>query len=105
MANCNSFEEILINPCVSLFRSLALDSVSNTWVDFVWDGQFTESQELPMDYGDVIKGVEVEVVLTRLQELIIKWMEVLKKKEYTLNERHGIMQQHINKKTELTLYT
>ena len=81
MAHCTSTEEDLVTPCVSLLDSLALHTVSHIWVDSVWDGQFTESQELPRDYKDVIKGVEVQVAFTRLKELIIKWIKACKQDE------------------------
>ena len=71
----NSVED-LVTPCVSLLNSLALHTVSSTWVDSVWDGQFTESQELPMDYEEVIQGVEVKKVFARLQDLTIRWINV-----------------------------
>ena len=61
---------------MSLLNSLALHTVSSTWVDSVWDGQFTESQELPMDYEEVIQGVEVKKVFARLQDLTIRWINV-----------------------------
>ena len=81
MAHATNSEQDLVTPCVSLLNSLALHSVSNGWVDSVWDGQFTESQELPMDYVEVIQGVEVKEVFARLQELTIKWIKVHKQEE------------------------
>ena len=71
-----SSEEDLVTPCVSLLNSLALHTVSNSWVDTVWDGQFTESQELPLDYEEVIQGIEIKKVLVKLQELTTRWIKV-----------------------------
>jgi condensin-2 complex subunit D3 len=81
MAHPTNAEQDLVTPCVLLLNSLALHSVSNAWVDSIWDGQFTESQELPMDYVEVIQGVEVKEVFARLQELTIKWIKVHKQEE------------------------
>ena len=93
MAHSTSFEEDLVTPCVCLLKSLALESVSSAWVDSVWDGQFTESKELPIDYREVIKGVEVKVVFTRLQELVIKWIEAGKQDEMSMTGEEGSISQ------------
>ena len=67
--------EDLITPCVSLLGSLSLDQVRQDWVDAVWDGQFTESVELPPDYEELIQGVELGKLFTRLTELISRWVK------------------------------
>ena len=48
------------------------------WVDTVWDGQFTETLELPADYEEIIQGVELDKLLTRLTELISRWIKTHK---------------------------
>ena len=55
-----------------MFLILTVDSlkVRQDWVDTVWDGQFTETLELPADYEEIIQGVELDKLLTRLTELI-----------------------------------
>lgn len=70
--------EDLITPCVSLLGSLALDQVRQDWVDTVWDGQFTETLELPADYEEIIQGLELDKLLTRLTELISRWIKTHK---------------------------
>ena len=70
--------EDLITPCVSLLSSLALDQVRQAWVDTVWDGQFTETLELPADYEEIIQGLELDKLLTRLTELISRWIKTHK---------------------------
>ena len=65
----------LITPCVSLLNRLSLHQVRDDWVDNVWDGQFTESQELPPDYEELIHGVEVGEMFSRLTDLISRWIK------------------------------
>ena len=65
----------LITPCVSLLNRLSLHQVRDDWVDNVWDGQFTESQELPPDYEELIHGVEVGEIFSRLTDLISRWIK------------------------------
>eukprot|EP00092_Neocalanus_flemingeri_P020738 GFUD01022473.1.p1 GENE.GFUD01022473.1~~GFUD01022473.1.p1 ORF type:complete len:160 (-),score=58.60 GFUD01022473.1:494-973(-) len=86
MSSRHSSGEDLVTPCVSLLNSLALHTVNNTWVDAVWDGQFTELQELPADYEEVIQGVEVRKVLAKVQELAIKWIKVHGQEETSREE-------------------
>eukprot|EP00092_Neocalanus_flemingeri_P020739 GFUD01022474.1.p1 GENE.GFUD01022474.1~~GFUD01022474.1.p1 ORF type:complete len:194 (+),score=59.20 GFUD01022474.1:114-695(+) len=86
MSSRHSSGEDLVTPCVSLLNSLALHTVNNTWVDAVWDGQFTESQELPADYEEVIQGVEVRKVLAKVQELTINWIKVHGQEETSREE-------------------
>eukprot|EP00092_Neocalanus_flemingeri_P019653 GFUD01021285.1.p1 GENE.GFUD01021285.1~~GFUD01021285.1.p1 ORF type:complete len:1759 (-),score=675.16 GFUD01021285.1:47-5323(-) len=86
MSSRHSSGEDLVTPCVSLLNSLALHTVNNTWVDSVWDGQFTELQELPADYEEVIQGVEVRKVLAKVQELAIKWIKVHGQEETSREE-------------------
>ena len=52
--------------------------VRQDWVDTVWDGQFTETLELPADYEEIIQGVELDKLLTRLTELISRWIKTHK---------------------------
>ena len=66
--------EDLITPCVSLLNSLSLHQVRDEWVDNIWDGQFTESQELPSDYEELIHGVDVGKIFSKLTELISRWI-------------------------------
>ena len=76
MSSHKSTERDLVTPCVSLLNSLALHTVDTTWVDAVWDGQFTETQELPLHYEEVIQGVDVKKVVGKLQELTTEWISV-----------------------------
>ena len=63
-----------------MFLILTVDSlkVRQDWVDTVWDGQFTETLELPADYEEIIQGVELDKLLTRLTELISRWIKTHK---------------------------
>ena len=70
--------EDLITPCVALLGSLSLDQVRQDWVDTVWDGQFTETLELPADYEELIQGMELGKLFTRLTELISRWIKTHK---------------------------
>ena len=70
--------EDLITPCVVLLGSLSLDQVRQDWVDTVWDGQFTETLELPADYEELIQGMELGKLFTRLTELISRWIKTHK---------------------------
>ena len=67
--------EDLITPCVELLRNLSLHQVRDDWVSYIWDGQFTESQELPPDYEEIIDGVDVGRVFNRLTQLISRWIK------------------------------
>ena len=71
----SSSHEDLATQCVTTFNRLALHTMNNTWVDTIWDGQFTESLELPIDYEEVIQGIDVLAVLSKLQELSLKWIK------------------------------
>ena len=70
--------EDLITPCVALLGSLSLDQVTQDWVDTIWDGQFTESLELPGDYEEIIQDIELGKLFTRLTELISRWIKTHK---------------------------
>ena len=70
--------EDLITPCVALLGSLSLDQVRQDWVDTVWDGQFTETLELPADYEELILGMELGKLFTRLTALISRWIKTHK---------------------------
>ena len=89
MSSRKSTERDLVAPCVSLLNSLALHTVDTTWVDAVWDGQFTETQELPLHYEEVIQGVDVKKVLVRLQELAIEWIKIHGQEDTSRVEEEG----------------
>ena len=67
--------EDLITPCVSLLARLALDQLPPDWSDSVWDGQFTETADLPPDYEEVAAGADVGEVFSRLTETITRWIQ------------------------------
>ena len=60
----------LVTPCVNLLRRLHLSEVGDDWVAAVWDGQFTESPDLPPDYEECVADLGVAGVFARLRDLI-----------------------------------
>ena len=64
----------LISPCVDLLARLSLDQVPEDWVDTVWEEQFTQAQDLPPDYEELIQGIDVGKVLGDLRAKISQWI-------------------------------
>ena len=66
--------EQLISPCVDLLARLSLDQIPEDWVDTVWEEQFTQAQELPADYEELIQDVDVGKLLGELRTRISQWI-------------------------------
>ena len=66
--------EQLISPCVELLGRLCLDQVGEDWVNNVWEEQFTQAQDLPTDYEEVIQHIDVGKILGELRSLISQWI-------------------------------
>ena len=64
----------LISPCVDLLGRLCLDQVPDDWVNTVWEEQFTQAQDLPPDYEELIQGIDVGKVLGDLRARISQWI-------------------------------
>ena len=64
----------LISPCVDLLSRLCLDQVGEDWVNNVWEEQFTQAQDLPPDYEEVIQNIDVGKILGDLRSKISQWI-------------------------------
>ena len=64
----------LISPCIELLGRLCLDQVGEDWVNNVWEEQFTQAQDLPTDYEEVIQDIDVGKILGDLRSRISQWI-------------------------------
>ena len=65
----------LISPVIDLLGKLCLDQVGEDWVNNVWEEQFTQAQDLPPDYEEVIQDVDVGKILGDLRSRISQWIK------------------------------
>ena len=64
----------LMTPCLALLNSLSLEQLDQDWVNQVWEEQFTEAHDLPGDYEEVVRCVNVGETLSKLRQIISDWM-------------------------------
>ena len=84
--------EQLISPCVELLDRLCLDQVGEDWVNNVWEEQFTQAQDLPPDYEEVIQHLDVGKILGELRSLISQWISSQDSEEVSLDETNNTYQ-------------
>ena len=65
----------LISPVIDLLGKLRLDQVGDDWVNNVWEEQFTQAQDLPPDYEEVIQDVDIGKILGELRSRISQWIK------------------------------
>ena len=83
----------LISPCVDLLARLCLDQVGEDWVNTVWEEQFTQAQELPPDYEELIQDIDVGQILAELRTLISQWISQARDtEEASLDETNNTSQ-------------
>ena len=83
----------LISPCVDLLARLCLDQVAEDWVNTVWEEQFTQAQELPPDYEELIQDIDVGQILAELRTVISQWISQARDtEEASLDETNNTSQ-------------
>ena len=65
----------LISPVIDLLGKLCLDQVGEDWVNTVWEEQFTQAQDLPPDYEEVIQDIDIGKILGDLRSRISQWIK------------------------------
>jgi len=76
-------DEDLLTEAIEILNNLALHTVSQDWIESVWDAQFTECEELPADYEESISHLNLPNQFSRLADICKKWIRLHKEGEVT----------------------